>query len=74
MEKTDKMDISYGYAYSNTHEGPGHHKICARWVPKTVREEHKWAHMEMCFQLLLQYHEGEAFLQQTVTGNESVKF
>jgi hypothetical protein len=40
-------------------------------VPKQLTDEHKQAHMEMYMQFLQQYHEGEAFLQQTITGNET---
>jgi len=30
----DKMDISYGSAYSIVREYFGYRKICARWLPK----------------------------------------
>jgi len=36
----DKLDVSYGYAYSIIHEDCGNHKICARWVPKQLIDEH----------------------------------
>jgi hypothetical protein len=38
-------------------------------MPKQVTDEHKWACIETCMQILQQYHEGEVFLQQIVTGN-----
>jgi len=47
----DKLDIIYGSAYSIIHNDR-YHEICARWVPKQLTDEHKWAHMEMCMQFL----------------------
>jgi hypothetical protein len=46
-------------------------KICARWVPKEFRDEHKQTCMESTCNFLQQYHEREAFLQQVVTGNKT---
>jgi hypothetical protein len=41
-------------------------------MSQQLTEEHKWVGMETCIQFLQQYHEeGEALLQQTVTGNET---
>jgi hypothetical protein len=59
------LDIGCGYANSIIHKHLGYHKICARWVAK------QQAHAEMYMQLLQQHHEREAFLQWTVTGNET---
>jgi hypothetical protein len=40
-------------------------------VPKQLTDERKQACVETYMQFLQQYHEGEAFLQQTVTSNET---
>jgi len=42
----DILDISCGSAYSIIHEDLGYHKICARWVPKKLSDEHKQVHVE----------------------------
>jgi hypothetical protein len=47
-----------------------YHKICKRWVPKQLTDDHIWAHMEICMQLLQWYHKGEAFLQWTIRSDE----
>jgi hypothetical protein len=67
----DKLDIRYGSAYYIIHEDLRYHKICARWVPKQLTDEHKQACVEMCMQYLQQYHEWDAFLQWIVTGDET---
>jgi hypothetical protein len=72
IDVANKMNISCGSAYSNIHKDLGYHKICARWVPKQLKDEHKWAHMETCMQFLQQYCEGEAFLQWILLGNETL--
>jgi hypothetical protein len=37
----DKLDIRCGSAYFIIHEDFGYRKICARWVPKQLTDEHK---------------------------------
>jgi hypothetical protein len=45
-------------------------KLCARWVPKQLTDEHRQACVEMFMQFLQRYNEeGEAFLQQISTGS-----
>jgi hypothetical protein len=39
---------------------------------KELTDEHKQAHMEMCMQFLQQYHDGEIFLHQIVTGDKNM--
>lgn len=47
-------------------------RICAKWVPKLLTMEMKAQRKEMCEQLLQRYwQEGETFLQNLVTGDES---
>jgi hypothetical protein len=46
-----KMDLSCGSSYYIIHKDLRYHKICARWVPKWLTDENKWACVEMCMQL-----------------------
>ena len=47
-------------------------KICARWVPRMVTQEHKEQHMQVCQGLLNQYEtEGDSFLDRIITGDET---
>jgi hypothetical protein len=56
------LDISYGSGYSIIHKAHGYHKICARWVPKQLTDDHKWAPAEVFMQFLQRYRDGEAWL------------
>jgi hypothetical protein len=42
----DEVDISCGSAYSIIHEDTGYNKICARWLPNQLTEEHMWECVE----------------------------
>ena len=47
-------------------------RVCARWVPRMLTPELKQQRKVMCQQLLARYDdEGDDFLQQIVTGDES---
>jgi hypothetical protein len=62
-DTVDNLDINCESAYSIIHEHLRYHKICARWVPKQLTDEHRWSCMETCMQFFKQYCEdGGAFL------------
>jgi hypothetical protein len=47
-------------------------KLCARWVPQSLTEEHKEQRKIICSELLARYEaEGDNFLSTAVTGNET---
>lgn len=47
-------------------------KICSRWVPRMLTEDHKRQRLEACEQMLARYRrEGDDFLLSIVTGDES---
>jgi hypothetical protein len=49
-----------------------YHKLCARWVPKMLTDDHKSKHMGAALNFLVWYHnEGDEFLNHTVTGDET---
>jgi hypothetical protein len=49
-DTANKLDIRCGFAYSIIHKNLKFLKNCARWVPKQLTDEQKWAHMEMHMQ------------------------
>ncbi|GFR18327.1 histone-lysine N-methyltransferase SETMAR [Trichonephila clavata] len=50
----------------------GYKKLCARWVPKMLTEEHKKKMMGFALDFLTRYAEaGDVFLDQIVTGDET---
>jgi histone-lysine N-methyltransferase SETMAR len=49
-----------------------YHKLCARWVPKMLTDDHKSKHMGAALNFLVWYHnEGDKFLNHIVTGDET---
>jgi hypothetical protein len=66
-----QLTISTGYAYSVVHDNLQFHKVCTSWLP--LMDEHTCKHM--CFNIcpyhLEHYCEGDNFLQQIDTGDET---
>ena len=47
-------------------------KVCARWVPKELTEDHKRKRLDVCSRHLARFREeGDKFLQQIVTSDET---
>jgi len=47
-------------------------KVCARWVPQMLTQEHKEHRMQVCQDLLNQYEaEGDSFLDRIITGDKT---
>jgi histone-lysine N-methyltransferase SETMAR len=71
-EMAEKLGISSTSAYSIIHDTLNFRKVCARWVPKQLTEEHKATRVERCAVFLQQYREeGDTFLKRIVTGDET---
>jgi hypothetical protein len=73
MDKiTKQMIISIGSTYSVVHDNLQFHKMCARWIPKRLTNEHKCMHLDICSCHLTCYcKEGEKFLQWIATDDEA---
>ena len=61
------------------HEGVteklGYRKLCARWVPKILTDDHKTKRMGSALKFLTRYaQEGDKFLNSIVTGDETWGF
>jgi len=64
--------MSHGSAYNIVHNDLGYRKVCSRWVPKQLSDDHKHARQTICQEHLDRHvREGDAFLHRTVTGDKS---
>ena len=53
----------------------GYRKLCARWVPKMLTDDHKTKRMSSGLKFLTRYtQEGDEFLDSIVTGDETWGF
>jgi hypothetical protein len=67
-----QQNISIGSACFVVHDNLQFHKVCARWVPKELTDEHKHMRLDICSHHLSHYREeGDNFLQRIVTGDET---
>jgi transposase len=66
------FNMSHGSAYSIAHNDLGYRRVCSRWVPRQLSHDHKRARHTFCQEHLDRHaHEGDAFLDRIVTGDES---
>jgi len=64
--------ISRSLLYDIISSHLGYRKVCAQWVPKMLREEHKKQHVACALTFLMRYHkEGDSMLSHNVTGDET---
>jgi len=65
-------EVSHTVVYEIVTEHVQYRKICARWVPRMLTDAHKVARMGSALMFLERYErDGNAFLDQTVTGDET---
>lgn len=63
-----KWHISHGSAHGIIQDWHGLQKVCARWVPKQLTEEHKCNCFAVCQGLLNLCCKKDAFFRHAVTG------
>ena len=67
-----EFNICHGSAYSIVPDNLGYRKVCSRWVPRQLSDDHKRARQTICQgHLDCRAPGGDAFLNRTVTGDES---
>jgi len=73
MDKTAvEFNMSHGSVYNIVHDDPRYRKVCSRWVPRQLSDDHKRAWQTICQEHLDRHVcEGDAFLHRIVTGDES---
>ena len=69
-ELASKLDVSIGSAHSIV-ASLGYSKVCARWVPRKLTEDHKTERVRCCTQLLEHHHGDPTFLERIITGDET---
>ena len=52
----------------------GYRKLCARWVPKMLTDDHKMKRMGSALKFLTRYAQEDEFLDSIVTGDEKWVF
>ncbi|GFW50358.1 uncharacterized protein TNCV_2886641 [Trichonephila clavipes] len=66
------LEVSMTTLYEAVTVKLGYQKLCARWVPKMLTEEHKKKRMGFALDFLTRYAEvGDEFLDHIVTGDET---
>ncbi|KFM67462.1 Histone-lysine N-methyltransferase SETMAR, partial [Stegodyphus mimosarum] len=69
---SNERDISHGSVHKIIADHLEFRKVCARWVPRLLTEEHKGKRFESAFAFLQRYQtEGNDFLDKIVTGDET---
>ena len=64
--------ISRTLLYDTVSSHLGYRKVCKRWVPKMLTEEHKKQRVACVLTFLMRYHkEGDGMLSHIVTGDET---
>jgi hypothetical protein len=67
-----QLNISFGSASSVVHDNLQFHKMCVRWVPTELTDQHKRMRLDIRSCHLVCYcEEGDTFLQWIVTGDET---
>ncbi|XP_062850161.1 protein GVQW3-like [Trichomycterus rosablanca] len=64
-EIAEKLNLSVGSAYALVHNSLKFSKVGTMWVPKQLTEEHKRKRLDS-------HEEGDNFLQQIITGDETL--
>ena len=66
------FNMSHNSAYNIVHNDLGYRKVCSRWVPSHLSDDHKHAWQTICQEHLNRHaREGDAFSHRIVTGDES---
>ena len=69
-ELASKLDVNIGSAHSIL-ASLGYSKVCARWAPRQLTEDHKTEKVCCCTELL-EHHQGNpTFLERIITGDET---
>jgi len=71
-ELEEHFNLSHGTIWDIVHEGLGYRKVCSRWVPLQLTEDHKKNRVGASLTRLLHFNDhGEDFLEQIITGDET---
>jgi len=65
------FNMSHGSGYNIVHNDLGYRKVCSRWVPRQLSDDHKRARQTIYQEHLDRHSREDAFLHQIVTGDKS---
>ncbi|GBN40309.1 hypothetical protein AVEN_58680-1 [Araneus ventricosus] len=69
---SDFLEVSRSVLYKIVSEKLNFKKLCSRWVPKLLTQDHKNKRFECSLNFLIHYNEeGDTMLSQIVTGDET---
>jgi hypothetical protein len=72
IELEERFKHSHGTIWEIVHELLGDRKLCSRWVPQQMTEDHKKNRIGASFTHLHHFNDhGEDFLDQIFTGDET---
>ena len=66
-----ELGLSYGTVQRIVSDVLRYSKVCARWVPRALSEEQKATRMMCSLTFLQRYHDGQHFIDQIITGDET---
>jgi len=70
-----EFNMSHGCTYNIVHDDLGYRRVCSRWVPRQLSDDHKHAWQTICQEHLESHaHEEDAFLHRIVTGDASCMY
>jgi len=68
-------EVSKTTIHEAVSEKLGYRKLCARWLPKILTDDHKTKRMRSALKFLTRYvQEGDEFLDSSLTGDETWGF
>ena len=71
-ELDEQFNLSHGTIWDIVHECLRYRKVCSRWVPRQLTEDHKKNHVGASLTHLLHFNDhGENFLEQIITEDET---
>ena len=71
-ETAVEFNMSLGSVYNIVHNDLRYRKVCSRWVPRQLSDDHECARQTICQEHLDRHaREGDAFLHRIATGDES---
>jgi len=70
-ELEEQFNLSHGTIWDIVHERLGYGKVCSRWVPQQLTDNHKKNHKGASLTHLLRFNDHDDFLEQIVTGYET---
>jgi hypothetical protein len=74
VQLEQRLDLSYGTIWDTVHVCIGYRKVCGRWVPKKLTDDHKMTRMATSLRLLQRYVEEGEDSGTATTGDKTWVF